>query len=259
MMTIVILGYHGVVADTSESNNKYNITIAEFKWHMKMLSEHQFRSITTRDLADASNPDSPDARLVMITFDDGHRSNFTDVPAILRDHSFKGVFFLTTAQIQTDPACMSWEQAVQLHQDGHTVEAHGHTHRFFNQLNAIELVEELANSRHLIYQHTGAYPTAVSCPGGRTSDQLIKSANQLGYHFVFSSKPGYYYPKLHKTGNFLNRWIITRGLNEGTFERILRQDKTLLLRARCLLAVKKIIRSATGESGYQKLADLIYK
>jgi len=63
-----------------------------------------------------------------ITFDDAHRSQFSIAAPVLNRLGMSGVFFATTAWIGCHPDMMSWRQLRELHDAGHTIGSHTHTH-----------------------------------------------------------------------------------------------------------------------------------
>ena len=68
------------------------------------------------------------AKVVMINFDDGWKSQFLYAKPILDQYGFKASFFIPCAKMQKDPKWMRWQQITSLKNDGMDIESHTMTH-----------------------------------------------------------------------------------------------------------------------------------
>lgn len=121
---------------------------------------------------------------LLITFDDGYRSNYDIAAPLLERYGFRGFFFLPSswidetraeadAQFERVKACergpsgphdarylepsMSWEEARDLQRRGHVIGCHTRTHmRLGDELTAEQLHEEIVVARQEMEQHLGA-------------------------------------------------------------------------------------------------------
>ena len=92
-------------------------------------------------------------RRILITFDDGHLSNFTIALPVLKAHGLRAAFFITTDWIGSH-GFMNEAQICQLRDSGMLIGAHGCSHRYLAALSREEALEEMVRSR----QRLGRYP-----------------------------------------------------------------------------------------------------
>ena len=95
-LTVPVLLYHHLEPGADGANGAV-ISTEEFAAD-GLAGRQRDRSVTTAELLDwlkgrQSLPDRP----VMITFDDGYRSNYTDAYPVLQQHGFTGVVFMVTS------------------------------------------------------------------------------------------------------------------------------------------------------------------
>lgn len=102
---VTVLMYHHVIPQeyikgVMENNNAV-LSLEIFEEQMKYLHENDYNIITLKELQEYIYNDKiiPD-NSILITFDDGYKSNFTYVYPVLKGYNFKGTIFLITSAIQ---------------------------------------------------------------------------------------------------------------------------------------------------------------
>jgi peptidoglycan/xylan/chitin deacetylase (PgdA/CDA1 family) len=136
-----------------------------------------------------------------ITFDDGGASAPAAARALER-RGWRGQFFATTSRIGT-PGFASAEELRDLHERGHVVGSHSHSHpTYMGKLSRAELDEEWARSRELLAALLGEPPRTASVPGGFLSEEVIASAAAAGYELLFTSEPE---ARVHRRGGLTVR------------------------------------------------------
>ncbi|MDQ3176246.1 MAG: polysaccharide deacetylase family protein [Actinomycetota bacterium] len=124
---------------------------------------------TELGVADASLPK------VVLTFDDGTADWLDVVLPMLADRSLPAVFYVSTGYVEGERSlpdggrAVGWSGLAELAASGlATIGSHTHTHRILAGVPAVEAIEELDRSRHLIEDRLGvscdhfAYPNAVA-------------------------------------------------------------------------------------------------
>jgi peptidoglycan/xylan/chitin deacetylase (PgdA/CDA1 family) len=103
---------------------------------------------------------------VSLTFDDGPSVTTHALLDVLASHGAVATFFILGQRIEANPGAI--EQMVA---QGHTIYAHGYTHRRFTQLTFGEIVRELEETEHLLsrFRPTPS-PYLVRLPHGSGSD-----------------------------------------------------------------------------------------
>jgi len=164
----------------------YVLETEQFREQMEYLHREGYRTFLLEELqALAEWPD----KAVVLTFDDGHESNFTLALPILQEYGFKAEFFITTGWIGT-PYFINEEQIRELHRAGMGIGSHGVTHAFISDLGGADVVFELAESQKVLTELTGQSIESFSAPGGRTSDRVIAAARKCGYSILCTSQFG---------------------------------------------------------------------
>lgn len=128
-------------------------------------------------------------RPVMITFDDGHASNYTIALPLLKRYGFIAEFFITTGFIGRKDY-LTEEQLRGLSLAGMKIGSHGVTHSLFNELTTDLITFELEQSKTRLERITGRKVTSFSAPGGRLNEQVINAGKKIGYNYFFSSEIG---------------------------------------------------------------------
>jgi peptidoglycan/xylan/chitin deacetylase (PgdA/CDA1 family) len=110
------------------------VTPQEFAGQMAALAAQGYHPITPVDLFNAYYYGLPlPQRPILITFDDGRLSDFTNTPAILLHYHFPAVYFICTQIVGTVQGkdnhnhYMSWSDIEQLAQEGMWIENHSLT------------------------------------------------------------------------------------------------------------------------------------
>ena len=107
-----------------------------------------------RNLNDASN-NTIDNKVVILTFGDTHKSQFTTAKPILDKYGFKASFFITCsyADDQKKLQHLSWSDILALQEDGQDIESKGMTPVNLNNVSSKALDFETANSKQCLESH----------------------------------------------------------------------------------------------------------
>jgi peptidoglycan/xylan/chitin deacetylase (PgdA/CDA1 family) len=187
----------------------------------------------------------------MLTFDDGHQSWHRHALPLLRECRLPATFFVTSDLVGARADFCSWTQLAELAQGGMAVQAHGQTHRFFDDLSAGEAHQEFGEAQAAIARHTGQSVQALSFPGGRYTRRDLAIGRAAGYRLFFSSDVGTNAPARVARGEALRRMAIRRETSLALFERIVAADAALMLRVSTIAAAKFALRRVIGNQRYQ--------
>ena len=150
----------------------------------------------------------------VITFDDGHISNYEIAAPLLAARDLSAHFFLTVGWIGTRPGFMDWPQVRALHQAGHTIGAHSWSHALLTHCSPAQLDIELTQARLTLEDHLGAAVTTMSLPGGRANRRVLAACRAAGYTRVYTSVPqienspiAFTVGRLNIRGNMQTAWL----------------------------------------------------
>lgn len=125
----------------------------------------------------------------VITFDDGHSSNFTLAAPVLSSRHLTGHFFITVGWVASRMGYMDWSQLSALVHSGHAIGAHGWSHTLLTHCTPAQLDMELRRSRLVLEDKLGIRITTMSLPGGRSNRRVMEACREAGYTHVYTSIP----------------------------------------------------------------------
>ena len=94
-----------------------------------------------------------DDKVVILTFDDGWKSQFTNAKPILDKYGFKAALYIVCNYIGNKPGYMGWNQVKQLNQDDLDIGSHSMNHLRLDMLSTKDAKFEVAQSKKCIEEH----------------------------------------------------------------------------------------------------------
>lgn len=236
-----ILMYHAV---GTGADPHYTVAAGEFRAQLDWVARQGgARSSVADVLAGARAP------TVLITFDDGHISNYERAFPMLLERGLRAEFFVNTAHVG-QPGFIDWGQLREMAEAGMSIQSHGHTHRYFTALTPAELREELARSRALIGEKLGTPATLLAPPGGRMDAHLFALAAELGYVRVLASQPGLW---RRPDADVLPRLAVTAAHRGEAFIRLAAPGRGRLALARLRYGALAAAKLALGDGRYERV------
>jgi peptidoglycan/xylan/chitin deacetylase (PgdA/CDA1 family) len=179
---VPVLMYH-VVADppASAPYPELYVSRAAFAAEIAWLARHGFHGVTLHDVLlhwqqGAHLPAHP----VVISFDDGYRSQAVTAAPILSSHGWPGVIDLTVRNT-TDFWGLPPAQVRHLIAAGWEVASHSATHPDLTKIDDAALAREVAGSRTTL-QKLLHVPVDFFCyPAGRLDDRVVAAVRAAGY------------------------------------------------------------------------------
>ena len=160
----------------AKSRYSYVTPCAEFEAHCELIA--QYRQAGSETLL-----------LPEITFDDGNLSDHLYAMPLLERYGLRTRFFVTAGWTGRRSGFMDWPALRALHAAGHSLGAHGMTHKLLTDCSAAELDNELGGSRRLLEDGLQAPVTTLSLPGGRSNGRVLRACFAAGFTQVFTSAP----------------------------------------------------------------------
>lgn len=185
---VPILVYHsfGPTLTKKESNlqTHYRVTTEKFENQMKYLSDNGHHPISLAAYVDSlKNNTKLPYKAVVLSFDDGWKTQYKYAVPILKKYKFTATFFIITDYIDHNyKAYMSWDDLKDLVENNFDIESHTKTHPILIKLDAKHLADELVGSKKKLEDKLGIKVTALAFPGymqNKTVRDVVKNA---GYH-----------------------------------------------------------------------------
>ena len=125
-------------------------------------------------------------RLVVLTFDDAVKSQFTVVRPILLRHKFRATFFITEGfNFKTDKErYMTWEEIAHLHRDGFEIGNHTRDHMSVNRQNLGRLKEQIEAINDRCAEFGLPRTTVFAYPGNGIDPEALPILKSLGFKFA---------------------------------------------------------------------------
>lgn len=176
-----ILMYHDVVPDGAEAGN-WSVTVSQLREDLQWLTDRGYVFYLPRELSGTRRL-AP--RAVMLTFDDGYRSNYELAFPLLREYGAKAVIAPIVGRITEgeDPVWLSWDMCREMADSGlvelgsHTYDLHADSEAGLGRLPeetpeayAARVFPDLLRSIETLEDRTGqpvrylAYPNGVTEP-----------------------------------------------------------------------------------------------
>jgi peptidoglycan/xylan/chitin deacetylase (PgdA/CDA1 family) len=133
---LIILMYHHIVPDDKTDISDYARTVSQFRADMEYLKTNGIKVVDFEDLREYEERGAaPDAKMAIISMDDGYASQLELGVPILKEYGYKASFSIPTSVIGSDSFFMDWAdlQILTAYTDGEgkkpfTVAAHTVTH-----------------------------------------------------------------------------------------------------------------------------------
>ena len=124
--------------------------------------------------------------LVVLTFDDGNKSDFANVPKVLKKHGFGATFYVTEGLgfLKNPQNYLSWEQIRQLHEMGYEIGNHTQHHRNVSHLESEELAASLAHIDKRCAENKITKPVTFCYPGFHNNHASVKVLEKHGFLFA---------------------------------------------------------------------------
>ena len=251
--------YHAIDRAKSKRIDKneqfYNVTPERFAKEMRYLKENGFNTITLDDLIRSEDegelPDNP----IMLTFDDGHISNFEFALPILKEFGFTGVFFLVVNDIGKRNR-ISWKQARALKDSGMDIGSHGMNHHILNKASHIKLVSEMKASKIMLEKELDMKISAFSIPRGLYSKKISHVARGTGYKLTFTSFTGN--SSLSSDPHCLRRTTMRGGYSMKDFISIIHKNPIFIIKRYVEQFIKGGLKMTIGVKGYDKIKKVLF-
>jgi len=169
-----VLAYHEVTP--KEVAYQYALSCRQLEEHLRLASRIRGES--------RSCPEP-----LLISFDDGHISQYELALPLLEQYSCKAIFFVIAGRIGQRSDFMTWNHLKELVARGHRVEAHGWSHTFLTSCTDAELYYEVRSAKDLIEDRVGVDVRALSAPHGRWDSRVVRACAEAGYEELYTSNP----------------------------------------------------------------------
>lgn len=177
--------------------NSMTVTTQHFREQLELLAENHYTVIPLAQLLawKLSQGPIPPPRSIVLTFDDGLASVYTEARPILEQKNLPATLFIYPSGISSGPYAMTWKEisdmaAIPLF----SVESHTYRHPNFRRemrrqrpdKYAAFIDAQLLGSRTVLQEKLNRPVNAIAWPFGIYNDSVIERARALGYTAAFA-------------------------------------------------------------------------
>lgn len=189
-LNVPILMYHRIwTAPPGASLMMTQMSVSPdlFAAQMKYLADGGYHTITMKQLADHLQarhdggyvPPLP-TRPIVISFDDGYRTQYYNALPALNQYGFKATFYIIASAPGTADY-MTWPMIKELDNAGMDIESHGWSHKLLTIQSDANLTRELVDGKNELEKRLG-HPVSGFCyPYGGYNARVIKAVAAAGY------------------------------------------------------------------------------
>jgi len=220
---------------------------------MAYLKREKYSVISMAQYMQSKKDESIVNDTVVLTFDDGHISNYLIAFPILVEFGFTASFYVVSEWIGTD-SFMTARQIAEMHEAGMEIGSHTASHRYLSDLPENDMLLELNESKQALERICDGAIFGLAYPGGHFNEKTIKVSKECGYEYAMSCQVGY--NNFYKDQFRLNRIELRKNTSESDFAKALTYNSIRFFQA--VEFSKKVIRRSIGLDTYSKLRRRLY-
>jgi polysaccharide deacetylase len=231
----MVLTYHETCE--SEPTYEYALSCPKLEEHLQLVADLR---------------QNPRGRKFILTFDDGHISNYHSALPLLEKYSCQAIFFVIVGRIGTDERFMDWRQLRELVSLGHQIEAHSWSHIFLTRCSDPQLQCELRQSKQTLEDQLGVPVDSLSAPHGRWNDRLVGACVECGYRKLYVSDPWMESKRLRGL-EIIGRLMVRRSMDGAGLKNWFNMGPMEAICRRAQYSLRQSARSTLGDSLYHRL------
>jgi peptidoglycan/xylan/chitin deacetylase (PgdA/CDA1 family) len=187
---VPILMYHAISpAPPDAALPDLFVPAEEFSSEMRWLRRRGYHGVTLDEVFAAWNDDAPIAKKpVVVSFDDGLRSQYVGAVPVLRRLAWPGVLNLKLNSLEQGE--LTDEMVSEMLDAGWEVDSHTINHLDVSELSGGDLEREVAGSRTELQERFGIPVNFFCYPSGRYDDEAIAAVREAGYLGATTTDPG---------------------------------------------------------------------
>ena len=189
---VPILMYHVIERPRPGSRNPLlYVSRRTFAAQIRWLDRHGFQGVTLNQVEDAWTRGTPlPRRPIVISFDDGYRSQYTTAMPILRSHRWPAVLSLAVGNFDDRGDPLTATRVKKLIRAGWELASHTISHLDLREVGRRRLRHEIRDSRRILRRVFGVPVNNFSYPAGLYDGRAIAAVRAAGYRGALTVTPG---------------------------------------------------------------------
>jgi peptidoglycan/xylan/chitin deacetylase (PgdA/CDA1 family) len=185
---VPILMYHGI---TEGEDSSMYVSPDNFERQMAFLKKQGYSVISLDELVSAIKlGEKPEAKTVVITFDDGYTDNYLNAFPVLDKHGFPATIFIVTGYMGS-PGYLTWDQVRIMMAHGIDFGSHTMNNSYLpSEKETASLWKEISGSKRDIETATGKSPAYFAYPIGGFNEKVKSAVKMAGYKGACTTNRG---------------------------------------------------------------------
>lgn len=255
-----IFVYHDVVeapdalAAVAPAHRPYVLTRARFVSHLDALAGAAVGDVAARASTVSEVLDAPAPGRFVLSVDDGHASNYSEIFRLLGERGWPATFFVVAGWVGRRDT-LSWAQLREMADAGMEIGSHSLTHAAIQGFSAAEIRREFGDSKRMLEDGLGRAVTVASLPRGSSEPRAAAVIEELGYRAFCTSEPGL----VRTTTNPFDapRIAIKWRTSAAFVTRVLSGHRFTLARLRSSYAIKQVGKQVVGADRWRRVRGAI--
>lgn len=187
-----VIYYHDIVKGEGQSFMQTNIEV--FKKQIQYIADNGYKTLRFDELDDKDNLKF-EKKKVVIAFDDGWLSNYTEIFEFMKSLGIKYNIYLTIGEIGKNPDYLTWDLVRQMHDSGWVgFGVHTFTHPHVADMKDIDPQLEFVQANEVFQKELGYEPLDFCYPYGDCSKKAHEYlTTQTNYQRIYTSTMMYSY------------------------------------------------------------------
>lgn len=166
---INVIYYHDIVNGKGYGSQRTNLEL--FKSHMQYIKEQGYTTYTFDELENEENV-LFNKKSVLITFDDGWKSNYTEIFEYMKELGIKYNIFLEAGNVGSNEDYLTWDMVREMKDSGIVgFGAHTYSHPDMSDIDKIDAKLEFDSANAKIEKETGIEMKDFCYPFGKWSEK----------------------------------------------------------------------------------------
>ena len=196
---VAVLGYH----DFSETQpeTEMRIRTSKFRKQMETIRQLGIQVISLEDFSAWKRGDKElPEKSILLTFDDGWKSVYTDAFPILKEFGYPYTLYLYKNYVDGGGKALTTPMILEMIKAGATIGSHSVSHPYpitvksFRKKGADPydafLRKEMGESKRFLESKFGVKISSYSYPGGFLTEEMLPLGKEFGYSHLFTVQPG---------------------------------------------------------------------
>ena len=236
-MKYAAIMYHQIWAGANAP--KFSVDRTEFARQIAWIKDNNYKTLDLHNVAKIEQ------KSVLVTFDDGHASNFAAAQAMTQIGQ-QGVFYILKNKSLAEQDYLNESQLREMSKQGHELGIHGKDHKWWTKKCDQQFIEEFKETKDWLEQIIGRQVITCSAPGGKIDRRIINLIREYSPSIRYIRNSAETYNESINDTGILNGVAIKYSTSLNQFKKIVTIDRTFYAGHYAMYCVKELVKRVIG-------------